>query len=300
MNKREFRILITENCNAKCPNCFNKDYREDKYISLDNLEDIYKYLASNGVEKIKIMGGEPTVHPNFEKAIEKAQKYFKKIIIFTNALNDKILNIEPREQDSIIYNFNFVTERFNDKKLLLDKKGIRSFEIQVCFNADITKYKLALLRMKKYMTGIKKINIYLTLDCTDNIFLHRKEIIAKWNELTEFIRNELNVEPYQDHIIPRCFYENTEMDVRKLDNKCNVLCSGLIDSSMKLRYCNQHPVILGDFDTKQDFSKVLGLLADEYNKMMEEAKKCRNCKRFMISCNGGCFKDIMKGCKACL
>jgi len=293
MKKREFRILLTENCNANCKNCFNSQYRENHHIELDDLEKIFKYLNSNGVEKLKIMGGEPTVHPDFLSAINLAQHYFKKIIIFTNALNDRILLITPREQDSIIYNFNFITTDFETDKLLLNKPGIRAFEVQVNYDTDVDNYKRILYTLKRKMHNKKKVNIYLTLDCTENIFLHRDEIINKWNELTEFINSELNVEAFQDHIIPRCFYENTNMNVKKISNMCNVLCSGLIDSGLNIRYCNQHPVILGKLDLSQEFQHILSLLQTEYEEKMKKRQelKCKNCKNYLVCCNGGCFEN---------
>lgn len=293
MIKREFRILLTENCNANCENCFNSKYRNNSYIGIDNLEKIFKYLSSNGVEKLKIMGGEPTVHPEFKSAISLAQKYFKRIIIFTNAINDKILLITPRKQDSIIYNFNFIDVDFDVNKFLLDSPGIRAFEVQVTHNIDIEDYKRRILYLKNKMSDQKQMNIYLTLDCTQNIFLHRTQIIEKWNELNEFIKKELNVEPFQDHIIPRCFYDNTNMNVKKISNMCNVLCSGLIDSDLNIRYCNQHPVILGKLDVTKDFEHVMLLLQTEYQEKIKNRQKlkCKHCSKFLICCNGGCFEN---------
>lgn len=293
MKKREFRILLTENCNANCKNCFNSQYREDHHICIEDLEKVFKYLSLNGVEKLKIMGGEPTVHPDFFSAVELAQQYFEKIIIFTNALNDNISLITPREQDCIIYNFNFITTEFDINKLLLNKPGIRAFEVQVNYDTDIDDYKRKLYTIKRKMNKKKKVNIYLTLDCTEKIFLHRDEIINKWNELTEFINVELGVDTFQDHIIPKCFYENTNMNIKKISNMCNVLCSGLIDSSLNIRYCNQHPVVLGKLDMTKDFNSVLSLLEKEYEEKMKIRKKlkCKNCKNYLISCNGGCFEN---------
>ena len=51
------------------------------------------------------MGGEPTLHPDFNSIMKIAKKYFNQVYLFTNALeSDQLLLYEPRNQDVIVYN----------------------------------------------------------------------------------------------------------------------------------------------------------------------------------------------------
>ena len=59
------RIYLTESCNANCNHCFNKGIREDRHMDTAKAEMLFNYFASNGIKNLKIMGGEPTVHPDF-------------------------------------------------------------------------------------------------------------------------------------------------------------------------------------------------------------------------------------------
>jgi MoaA/NifB/PqqE/SkfB family radical SAM enzyme len=84
------------------------------------------------------MGGEPTIHPDFSKITKIAQKHFKTVSVFTNAINNKIQEFEPRDNDSIIYNFKFA-KLLNKEKLLPEKPGRRSLEIQITSTTNTDK-----------------------------------------------------------------------------------------------------------------------------------------------------------------
>lgn len=77
-----FRVYVTEKCNANCPSCFNAKSRTSKEMSLEEFEKLCEYLSSNGIKHLKIMGGEPTVHKDFEELVKISQKYFREITIF--------------------------------------------------------------------------------------------------------------------------------------------------------------------------------------------------------------------------
>lgn len=65
------------------------------------------------------MGGEPNVHPNFGRRYSIAQHYFEKVMLFTNALNDQVMLIEPRSNDTINYIFRFIFTKTNATKYFL-------------------------------------------------------------------------------------------------------------------------------------------------------------------------------------
>ena len=82
------------------------------------------------------MGGEPTLHPNFNLLIQIAQEHFEMVSIFTNAINNKIQTISLREKDGINYNFRFYSYLSSDK-LLLDQPGYRALEVLISVDGDI-------------------------------------------------------------------------------------------------------------------------------------------------------------------
>lgn len=294
------RLLITENCNANCPNCFNKDYRTKRDMDYSQCISLLSYLSKSGLKKVKLMGGEPTVHPFFSDILKFAQSKFDSVIIFTNAINDEILKINLREKDLIVYNSQFIDDSFPLEKLLPNQAGTRVFETQISsdLNVDtlISRFDNFLSRLEKEYPHdylIKLIGFNLTLNCMENIFAKKSSIIKKWNKVYDFIKKK-NYDVDIDHSIPWCFFVNTNMKVKQGIWKCTSQCSGLIDSEMNLRYCNQHPKVLMPLIENGKFTPVAKienyLYMENLNKIHTNlVKLCKDCPFFNRKCNGGCF-----------
>lgn len=295
MSPNSMRVLITEKCNSKCRNCFNSVYREKKEIDITTYIKLCEYLSRNKIKRVKIMGGEPTVHSAFEHIITISQSYFESVVIFTNALNDRIMNVHPRRKDTIVYNFNFFSSRFNKEKFLLDRLGNRRLEVQIGnrTNVEHVTNRLSLLK------SIPNLKINLTLDCMENIFDDKIKLEQKFITISDYIRNELKTDYLVDHKIPFCFWtKNTIVpDAMCLDN-----CVGLIDSSLRFRFCNQFEPSLCDLiDVDGEFvsfDKIMSILEMCYVSKIDSLKgeRCGDCNHFPHKCNGGCFahKTIVK------
>ena len=73
-----------------CPNCFNRDNRRDVSMDINRYESLCKFFSVKDNKQIKIMGGEPTIHPSFGAMMKIAQNYFESVSLFTNAISDKL------------------------------------------------------------------------------------------------------------------------------------------------------------------------------------------------------------------
>ncbi|MGL5126411.1 MAG: radical SAM protein [Fusobacteriaceae bacterium] len=298
---KAIRILLTENCNASCPSCFNADFRNGENMDKKSFFELCDYLSNNQLEKIKIMGGEPTIHPDFLELIQYAQTKLNGVHIFTNSLSDKIYKVELREKDSIIYNSLFLKENFDIKKLRLDALGTRALETQISSDSNIdnmiANFKRIIneaIKQYGYEHILEKIGINMTLNCCEDIFKNKEVIIEKWNKFYDFVKEELKIDVVVDHSVPWCFFVNTNMKIKQGIWKCSSECSGLIDSSFNLRYCNQLPTVLTPLKIEGLFipMKILKnyLYMENLNKITSNLNKiCKNCIFFNDKCNGGCF-----------
>lgn len=282
------RVYITEQCNAKCPSCFNKNNRSNSSMDIEHFRKICTFFSSNGVKRIKIMGGEPTLHSDFDVFMTIAQDYFQQVFLFTNAINDRILSFEPRESDSVVYNFTF-HKLWNNKKLLLDKPGKRAFEIQIKHNTNIEE-------IIRYLQDFNNKDIYsvITLDCTSNIFEHRDVLKEKIVKLQEFIiKNEYKTS--MDHRIPLCFLYNSNIIVPTSNfSICSLECSSLVDANYNIRFCNQSSkTLLNLFQNNEiiPFQLIENVLIKEfYTRQLDNLNKiCSSCVFYGTKCNGGCF-----------
>ena len=66
-------IAFINYCNLSCPYCFANEFIEEKkqLISEEQLKKILNFLKLNkqNQAKIGIIGGEPTLHPDFKKLL---------------------------------------------------------------------------------------------------------------------------------------------------------------------------------------------------------------------------------------
>lgn len=80
-------ILITNYCNQDCSFCFASGLMKKggvKEMSLEKYEEILDSLRKNGVNRVFLMGGEPTLHTKFKKIIKLAEEKGFEIELFTN------------------------------------------------------------------------------------------------------------------------------------------------------------------------------------------------------------------------
>ena len=291
--KEKIRILLTEQCNANCASCFNKNIRNGLHMDMDEYRQLIDYLSGNGISFLKIMGGEPTVHPHFEEAVRLAQDKFAGMSVFTNALNERIKNIKLRKGDLIIYNYSFFDQAFDLDKMLLDEPGYKILEVQISSATDTDDLTASLGYLFLHITD-DRVKISLTLDCMEDIYARRDLIIEKWNLIANFILKDLHKLFVFDHSIPWCFFENTDMKIRHEIRQCNIHCAGLITADFWLQHCNQYQKKEIRLKTENGFIPYEQLLhslrqMNEEKIQINKEKACSKCANFLIKCNGGCF-----------
>lgn len=91
--KNTLQLFITDRCNLRCKGCF---YRErlgaEDMLYGDYVDYIWKYKEE--VSKIILLGGEPTLHPNFFNMLDFNQSLSFKTTVYTNGSHLKgIANI---------------------------------------------------------------------------------------------------------------------------------------------------------------------------------------------------------------
>lgn len=69
---RDLRLSITDRCNFRCVYCMEPDIRfmdRSEALTVEEIVRLARVCMSLGVEKIRITGGEPTVHPELARII---------------------------------------------------------------------------------------------------------------------------------------------------------------------------------------------------------------------------------------
>ncbi len=88
-------LIITNTCNRACPYCFARSRVNlsdtqtgptTQHISLDNYEKYLRFLESSKISLLKLLGGEPTLHPEFLEIVSRAHQRGFETLVFTNGL----------------------------------------------------------------------------------------------------------------------------------------------------------------------------------------------------------------------
>jgi molybdenum cofactor biosynthesis enzyme MoaA len=84
-------LIITNVCNQKCCYCFADSYlqnneRPSANLSLSTFNKYLDYLDRSKIDQVRLLGGEPTLHPDFALFVKKSIQRRKNILIFSNGL----------------------------------------------------------------------------------------------------------------------------------------------------------------------------------------------------------------------
>jgi GTP 3',8-cyclase len=159
-NHNYLRISLTDNCNLRCFYCMpEEDYEftpASQLMQLDEIEAIAKIFVGEGVNKIRLTGGEPLVRKDADKIILSLSKLPVALTLTTNgtrlheyvevlkaanikSLNisldtlqsDKFLLLTRRDQFKQVYNniHLLISQGFHVKVNVVVMKGMNEMEI---------------------------------------------------------------------------------------------------------------------------------------------------------------------------
>ena len=108
-------IFLTRKCNLKCPYCFADEFvnKENEEFTLENFKKVVDFIKTDGIGRIGLIGGEPTIYSHFREAIEilNADEKINEVVIYTNGLNlDKYLDILGNEKICFLINCNSASD----------------------------------------------------------------------------------------------------------------------------------------------------------------------------------------------
>ncbi len=78
-------LCLTTLCNRRCAYCFalGKKATGSAFMSIDTFSRALNFLVRSGIGEARLLGGEPTLHPNFVQMAESALERGLRLLIFT-------------------------------------------------------------------------------------------------------------------------------------------------------------------------------------------------------------------------
>jgi len=141
------RISLTDNCNLRCFYCMpEEDYEftpHSRLMQPDEIETLARLFVDNGVNKIRLTGGEPLVRKDAADIILRLSKLPVKLTLTTNAtrLHDFVNVLDEAKVSSLNISldtldpdkFNIITRRDSFKKVMdnINLMIDRNFHVKV-------------------------------------------------------------------------------------------------------------------------------------------------------------------------
>ena len=183
-------LLITDRCNRRCSFCFAQSRvgrkergKQSSNMSRENIRKVMKFQLSSGDPQLRLLGGEPTLHPEFIEIVEEALGEGFHIHIFTNGIMKKeiadFLSEIFDEKISILCN---VSPQAADSKRKIERRSYALRQLGKVVQVGITltspqfDYQYLLGYIKKYKLKKRiRIGIAQPIVGQDNEFLKPAE-----------------------------------------------------------------------------------------------------------------------------
>lgn len=84
-------IALTATCNRACSFCFATDAMESqdpsgKFMPLARFDEALDFLQRSAIDEARLLGGEPTIHPEFEQMIDRALARGLRLVVFSGGV----------------------------------------------------------------------------------------------------------------------------------------------------------------------------------------------------------------------
>ena len=316
-------IILTSYCNLHCPYCFANEMintEEIKNISIAQFQHILDWISKTPLEgqRIGLIGGEPTLHPQFDEILDIVGKFCLEhncfSILFTNGIYiNKFLSNIPSKM-VILLNFNIPTamtpqqweslniniEKMHKIGWLYKSEDIKNAKVTIGCNLclEITDYSFFWDTIDKY-PGIPEVRMSVTSPINpvykvdkDLYYTSMKPVLLEFVEQA----NKRNISISADcNQIPICYF--TEEEFAKLYNmnrRGKVICEPIIDITPDFQASScfgaYDLVDCNEFETISDLHRHLLYKKVAPKVLNNRIGRCENCKLFdLTKCQGGCL-----------
>ncbi len=312
-------LSITNVCNKSCAYCFANDTRNESgrsFMSIELYEKALDYLVRSGIPQARLLGGEPTLHPDFKRFVSMALDQGLNIMLFTNGLMSleklKFLSTLPESRLAILLNTIHPAE-LNPKGCAQQKEMMIKLGSVTIPGVNIYHSGLGLDYLLDYIEiyGLRKevrLGISHAMLSSKNQFLHPKDYQKVGHNIALFKMKakERGISLRLDCGFVPCMFPEEYRDQLSEELKvAGTCCHPIIDLLTNGTFIACYPL--------NDFLKIEiheDSVASDVVKSFDQALSpygnlgifsyCTACSLFKDKCNGGCIsfriQRLRSGC----
>ena len=248
-------LVISTVCNQDCAYCFTVDHFGDdpqpggssgkqpaaRFLSTDAFESRLDFLRRSGLNQVRLLGGEPTLHPRFSEFEELASTRGMTVIVFTNGLVPEsalhCLESLPPDRCTVMVNANQPDGTRSDRvsEYRLDTVRRLGQRALLGFNIYRTDFEIAFLLSLIAETGCKStIRLGMAHPCLsgDNQYIHPNQYRAIAVKIVRSARMAADhgVSLDFDCGFVRCMFSEAELDtLQAAGTKVGWQCNPILD-----------------------------------------------------------------------
>ena len=315
-------ILLTEKCVRACPYCFAKEYlkeSKENLLSWESLIYIADLFESSNEKHLALLGGEPTLHPDFIDFVLYLHQRKFHINVFTSGIMapnqleaaKKYLLKVPEESLSFVCNYNH-PDSSTDYETQQINRFFEAFSkyISLSFNLYHQDFDFRFLVDAINKFGLKK---HIRLGLAQPIPGQKNECLAleQLRHIPEKFRNQLEMLEENrisigfDCGMPLCIFSNEDIGRLFKLNKGRVSfsCGPAIDIGPDMQVWSCFPLSNYEKKSLYDFDNVVEIknyFMEQHNHVRKKGKgifeECETCAYQKEGvCLGGCLARLIEG-----
>lgn len=282
-------ILFNNYCNLKCPYCFANGEMQQLPINLseENLKWFIEFLKRSNIDTVSVLGGEPTLHPDFINYLNIIKESNMGLFLFTNGtFNDDIraaiMNLAQNVKVGMLVNFN--NSNISGEKVFTIINNIHALkQNNVAVGLGINIYQenqpLEELFLVCERLDVKALRWAITIPNyhTTDVESYFRKLIPTACELAIWAKEkgvELN---YDCNSIPLCLLSKEEIEIIQPKYRCSGFAIDISPNLEIIKCFSNHYGNLKDFN---DFNELKTFSKEIVKKEFSEYylfDKCKVC-----------------------
>ena len=304
-------IILTNVCNAYCAFCFALEQAKSPghFLSLDDFTTRISFIRASDQSQIRLMGGEPTLHPKFKEIVDLIISNGMTAILFSNGyISDtrlQYLESLPVEKIALLVNLN--------AKWYAPNSEVQRLEVFTALNKKITLGFTILnpiFDLTQYFEWIKtyqlqpKLRLGLAQPTLfgDNQYLSPKlyKKAAQSILINAYHAHRQNIQLEFDCGFVRCMFTEEEwhqLDTFGVVSECRCAPNLDIDLDGHIFHCFSLSQISTPLNQHQTINAAYSQIEDQIKNFRESGiyPNCSTCQeKINGQCSGGCLSITMR------
>ncbi|MBP3412572.1 MAG: radical SAM protein [Oscillospiraceae bacterium] len=313
--------MLTKQCNLHCSYCFANEFvnKQSDIMSFEQFEACLRFLSSDPRERIGLIGGEPTLHPDLKRMLGALiDSPFQSVCLFTNGiLVDRYFNELRNSKFQILINLNSQEQigAAHYGKIMdnLDQMINRLYmRDQVGLGLNLYDPNMDFSYMIEVLKRFRQKKLRISVAVPNLEGNRQVDPLAYFKSMKPLVRSlleqllEIDVAPNFDcNYIPSCLLEPSDLELfqtyqttmeRSNLNRINPICSPVLDilPDLQVVRCfgmsDLYKVSLMDFQNTEELRRhfLLEVDAPAYHILPNEA--CAQCRQYLSGkCSCGCY-----------